>query len=115
MDMKKNGRFLCDSEAVYGDSNEPAEMGSMGGHSHGAAGVGTESKEAPKSSTAIKTITKMTTCMGPFDVVKGDTLTMVARYDLSKHPLRQSLSGSKATDVMGMWALSFVPENKVKN
>jgi hypothetical protein len=110
MDMLLNGKALCTSEAIYGDNNESAEMG---GHSHGA-GMGEPKAEAapkaaaePKSSTAIKTITGMTTCSGPFPVKKGDTLSMAAIYDLKKHPLRVSLSGSKAADVMGMWGISF--------
>jgi hypothetical protein len=122
MDMELNGKPLCTSEAVYGDSTEPAEMG---GHSHdatgGAAGMagmtdmGAAPKAAaePKPSVAIKTITSMTTCKGPFDIKKGDKLKMAAVYDLKKHPLRVSLSGSKASDVMGMWGISFSAAVKV--
>lgn len=107
MDLELNGKYLCSSEAVYGESTGSAEMG---GHSHGAtdgAAVMAGMEAAPKAATAIKTITGMTTCKGPFEIKKGDTLKMAAVYDLKKHPLRVSLSGSKASDVMGMWGISF--------
>lgn len=132
MDLKLNGKFLCSSEAVYGDSTESAE--GMGGHSHsdkkaapaagaagaagGMAGMGHSKRaelDGPKSGTpAIKTITGMTTCKGPFQVKKGDTLSMAAVYDLKAHPLRVSLSGSKASDVMGMMGLSFSAKDAAK-
>lgn len=124
MDLNLNGNHLCSSAAVYGESTESGEMG---GHSHGdkkaapgapaaggmagMAGMGHSKRaelDAPNSgSPAIKTITGMTTCNGPFQIKKGDTLSMAAVYDLKQHPLRVSLSGSKASDVMGMWGVSF--------
>ncbi|QDS76950.1 hypothetical protein FKW77_005158 [Venturia effusa] len=126
MDMSLNGKFLCSSEAIYGDSTESS---GMAGHSHsdkkaapgapaagGMKGMGHSRRaelDAPKSgSPAIKTITGMSTCKGPFEVKKGDTLSMAAVYDLKAHPLRVSLSGSKAADVMGMWGISFSADEK---
>lgn len=128
MDMSLNGEFLCRSEAIYGEAT--SEAGAMGGHSHGEtkaapgaggaaggmAGMGHSKRaqlDAPKSDVpVIKTITGMSTCKGPFDVKKGDTLTLAAVYDLKAHPLRVSLSGSKAADVMGMWGVSFSAKNE---
>jgi hypothetical protein len=110
MDLIINDKLVCVSEAIYGDSTAPTEMGGMGGHAHGAAD--TNAPAAPKSSVAIKTITSMTTCQGPIPVKKGDTLKMNAVYDLKKHPLRVSLSGSKASDVMGMMGISFAASKK---
>lgn len=127
MDMTLNGEFLCSSEAIYGETTDSSEKS---GHSHGdksaapaaggamagMAGMGHSKRavlDAPKSgSPAIKTITGMTTCKGPFEVKKGDTLSMAAVYDLKAHPLRVSLSGSKAADVMGMWGISFAAKNE---
>lgn len=104
MDMILNDKPLCSSEAIYGESTGSE---GMGGHSHGdAGGMARMKRDGPKAA-GIKTITSMTTCKGPFPVNKGDTLKMAAVYDLKKHPLRVSLGGSKAADVMGMWGLSF--------
>jgi hypothetical protein len=69
------------------------------GHSHGGSSGG-------KSSASIKTISSMTPCVGPYPVKKGDTMKLIAEYDLSKHPLRSTGSG-KAADVMGMMGISF--------
>lgn len=114
MDLILNDKPLCSSEAVYGESTE---AGGMGGHSHGgasgAAGMTGMKRDGP-AAAGIKTITSMTTCKGPFPIKEGDTLKMAAVYDLKKHPLRVSLSGSKAADVMGMWGLSFSPAKGAK-
>jgi hypothetical protein len=91
-----NGKYKCTSDAVYGDKSE-SDMGGMGGMSHGGEG---------KGASGIKTISKMTACRGPFPVKKGDSLKLVAEYDLKKHPLRQTSSG-KAADVMAMMGISF--------
>jgi len=106
--MYINEKFTCASDAIYGvkdqsDSGMSGMGGSemAGGHSHGGGGGGGE-----KSSVGIKTISSMTSCRGPFPVKKGDTLKLVAEYDLSKHPLRDTGSG-KAADVMGMMGISF--------
>jgi hypothetical protein len=76
MDILLNGKFLCDSQALYGSRAE----GEMGGHGHGSSKEGSAQFE-------IKTIAGMTRCLGPYPVKKGDTITLVAEYDLSKHPL----------------------------
>jgi hypothetical protein len=102
-----NDKFTCASDAVYGDrAASDSGMGgsgmAAGGHSHGGDG---------QSSSSIKTISKMTACRGPFPVKKGDTLKLVAEYDLAKHPLRSTGSG-KAADVMGMMGISFTASKK---
>jgi len=94
-----NNKNVCSSDAIYGVRTDEV---AMGGHSHGGS---SNTPAAP--SPAIKTISGMTTCSGPFPVKKGDTLKLVAEYDLSKHPLRTSASGGKASDVMGMMGVTF--------
>jgi len=98
-----NGKYKCTSDAVYGDkSGSDDGMGGMGGMSRGGGG---------KGASGIKTISKMTACRGPFPVKKGDTMKLVAEYDLKKHPLRQTSSG-KAGDVMAMMGVSFTKKKK---
>ena len=101
MSMLLNNKFTCASNAIYGDKAQSASgMGSSG-----MAG-GKSNKGGKQSSTSIKTISKMTACRGPFPVKKGDSMKLVAEYDLKKHPLRQTSSG-KAADVMAMMGISF--------
>jgi len=91
-----NGKYKCHSDALYGDKSKSDHgMGGMGGSGSGG-----------KSATGIKTISEMTSCKGPFPVKKGDTLKLVAQYDLKEHPLRTTGSG-KAADVMAMMGISF--------
>jgi len=101
-----NDKFTCASNAVYGDRAESDSgmggTGMAGGHSHGGGG---------ESAAFIKTISSMTACKGPYPVKKGDTMKLVAEYDLSKHPLRSTGSG-KAADVMGMMGISFSASKK---
>jgi hypothetical protein len=96
-----NDKFTCASDAVYGDKAESGS-GMAGGHGHGGEGQGASS---------IKTISMMVPCKGPFPVKKGDTMKLVAEYDLSKHPLRSTGKG-KAADVMGMMGVSFSAAKK---
>jgi len=98
-----NDKFICASNAVYGSrSDAGADMGgAAGGHGHGE-------KAGEKAGTSsIKTISSMTACRGPYPVKKGDSMKLVAEYDLAKHPLRESATGGKAADVMGMMGISF--------
>jgi hypothetical protein len=92
-----NDKFVCASDAVYGEKT--GDDSAMDGHSHGGSSGGA-------SSSAIKTISGMTPCVGPFPVKKGDTMKLIAEYDLSRHPLRATSAG-KAADVMGMMGISF--------
>jgi len=96
-----NDKFTCASDAVYGvkdQSNSGMDSSGMaGGHSHGGGA---------QSSASVKTISSMTYCSGPFPVKKGDVMKLVAVYDLSKYPLRDTGSG-KAADVMGMMGVHF--------
>jgi len=95
-----NDKFTCASDAIYGDksaSDSGMPGSAAGGHSHGSEASG---------SSSIKTISAMTSCKGPYPVKKGDTMKLVAEYDLAKHPLRSTGSG-KAADVMGMMGVSF--------
>jgi len=93
-----NDKFICASNAVYGDKSESS--GGMGGGKSGRGGGG------GKSTANIKTISSMTPCRGPYPVKKGDSMRLVAEYDLAKHPLRTTSAG-KAADVMGMMGISF--------
>jgi hypothetical protein len=101
-----NGQYKCKSDALYGDKSKADDMGGMGMGGKGKSGA----KGAPaaaKTASSIKTISKMTACRGPFPVKKGDTLKLVAEYDLRAHPLRTTGSG-KAADVMAMMGISFI-------
>jgi hypothetical protein len=66
MDMFINDKYICSSKAVYG---------------------GTTGTLADKDGKKWETISEMTGCPGPIVVKKGDYMTMVAEYDLKKHPL----------------------------
>jgi len=99
MDMFLNGKLLCQSKAEYGSR---AEDSGMGGHSHA------DSKDKG-GDAAIKTISAMSSCVGPFPVKKGDYVTLTAEYDLKKHPLRKSVGGNEAGGIMGMMGISFAP------
>jgi len=101
--MYINDKLTCESDAVYGvRTSDDGDMG--GGHSHGGGA------SASAANAAIKTISSMTKCQGPYSVKKGDTMKLVAEYDLSKHPLRESASGGKAADVMGMLGVAFAAD-----
>jgi hypothetical protein len=106
MDMFINEKYVCSSVATYGTRTDSGNDMMAGGHSHGSSSGGA------KDSANIKTIASMSPCKGPFPVTKGDTLKLTAEYDLSKHPLRQSASGGKAADVMGMMGVSFAADHK---
>jgi hypothetical protein len=66
MDMFINNKFVCSSKAVYG----------------GSTGTLTD-----KNGKAWETISEVTSCAGPIAVKKGDYMSMIAEYDLAKHPL----------------------------
>jgi len=80
MVMYINGKFACESKAVYGGQ---------------------------KGAEAIDEMSLCTT--KPIKVKKGDVLTMVASYDVSKHPVRHETKGMGGgmPDIMGMWDLIF--------
>ena len=60
-----NDKFICAVEALYGSSNIIASAGKKNGNS----------------------ITGVTTCNAPVIPVKaGDWVSMIAEYDLKKHP-----------------------------
>jgi hypothetical protein len=82
MDVFINGKFTCVSTAQYGEKKTSDDMG----HSHGA-GRAIDAPPPKSKGDSIKTISFMTDCAGPFPVKKGDTVTLRAVYDLSKHPL----------------------------
>ena len=105
MSLYLNDKFTCASNAVYGDKSESSS--GMGG----SGMAGGASRGGAKSSAKIKTISLMTPCRGPFPVKKGDSMRLVAEYDLKKHPLRTTSSG-KAADVMGMMGISFSASKK---
>jgi hypothetical protein len=102
-----NDKHVCSSDAVYGMRTD---ADAMGGHGHPESGGKNSAPAAPAA--AIKTISSMTICTGPIPVKKGDSMKLIAEYDLSKHPLRQSSSGAKAADVMGMMGVAFAAAKK---
>lgn len=85
MDMFINNKYVCSSKAVYG----------------GKTGTLTD-----KEGKSWATISEMTSCPGPIPVKEGDYMTMVAEYDLKKHPLRKTATGGMA-ETMGMLNLIF--------
>jgi hypothetical protein len=60
--MSVNNKSMCESKAVYGGAAGTAEGGNW------------------------QTVSDMTVCQEPFPIKKGDTLTVVAKYDLQAHP-----------------------------
>jgi len=66
MDLHINGQYKCSSNAMYG----------------GESGTTTTA-----SGKKWETISGMTLCPGPIKIKDGDYMSMVARYDLSLHPL----------------------------
>jgi len=110
--MYLNDKFTCSSNAVYGEKEGDA---GMEGHSHGGGGAKGAAPAKGGSGGALGgglTISSMTRCDGPFPVKKGDTMKLVAEYNLAKHPLRQTATGGKASDVMGMMGISFSAASK---
>jgi hypothetical protein len=65
MDLNINGEYECSSNAVYG----------------GEAGTRNENGKV------WETISGMTICPKITEVKDGDYMSLVARYDLTKHPL----------------------------
>ncbi|KAK3079380.1 hypothetical protein LTS18_005003 [Coniosporium uncinatum] len=64
---------------------------------------------------AWQTIEQLSDCNGPIAIKKGDTLSMVATYDLKTHPIRPMAEGEEGhgMDLMAMWTMTFAsPGNK---
>jgi hypothetical protein len=66
VELKLNGKVVCDSKAIYG----------------GDGGAGTDTTGRP-----WQTIRQMTQCTEPITVKKGDTLNLKSYYDTKSHPL----------------------------
>lgn len=83
MVMYINGKFACESTAAYGGA---------------------------KGDQAIDSMSLCTT--NGIRVKKNDRMTMEARYDTSKHPIRHESHGMGAgmPDVMGMFDVTFAPD-----
>jgi len=90
MDLYVNGKYICSSNAIYGG----------------------ESGTTIQNGKKWETISGMSVCPGPVKIKDGDYMTLTSRYDLSKHPLRQTGSGMGA-EVMGMWTMNFLPNKSV--
>jgi hypothetical protein len=88
MHMFINDKYTCTSRAEYGVRNEGGEPGGMaakGGHGHGGKAM---VRRSPQGTTKeLLTVSSMSDCQGPIKVKKGDSVTLKAEYDLSKHPL----------------------------
>jgi hypothetical protein len=65
MDLYINDEYACSSNAVYGGEG------------------GTRVVDGKQ----WETISGMTICPGPIKIKDGDYMSMIARYDLTKHPL----------------------------
>jgi hypothetical protein len=66
MDLHINGKYACSSNAMYGGDSGTALQ---------------------PNGKKWETISGMTLCPGPIKIKDGDYMSMVARYDLSAHPL----------------------------
>ncbi|KAF2429930.1 hypothetical protein EJ08DRAFT_697954 [Tothia fuscella] len=86
MDLLINGKYTCSSEAIYGGE--------------GATTV--------QNGKKWETISGMTICSGPIKIKDGDYMQLNARYDLSKHPLREHGTGGGMAEIMGMWTSPFI-------
>src|ERR1700760_4980606 len=83
--LKVNGKYACESKAVYG----------------GKAGTTTAT-----DGSKWTTIGTMTKCHDPIPVKRGDTLSVEANYNLAEHPPRQNAMGAMS-DQMGFLFMYF--------
>jgi hypothetical protein len=64
---------MCNSQAIYGGGAATAKM---------------------KDGRVWQTISRMTHCVDPFPIKRGDNITVEANYDFAKHPSYVPLMGS---------------------
>jgi Stress up-regulated Nod 19 len=89
IDFLINGKSICDSKAIYG-------------------GAGQTGKAI--DGTTWETVSEMGECSEPFKVKKGDNVTVIANYNLEKHPARQHAMGGMAEE-MGLMNFAFAVDN----
>jgi hypothetical protein len=89
MEVKHNGKVVCDSEAIYG-------------------GPGHEGKSP--SGAVWRTLASTTACDKPFKVSKGDTLSVTANFDLEKYPARPHAEGKSEAEEMGLLLVTFAKD-----
>lgn len=87
MDLFINDKYECSSDAVYGGDTHTAD----------------------NNGKKWETIAGMTICNKTISVQDGSTMSLVARYDLTKHPLREN-GDHKMAEIMGMWTMNFIPK-----
>ena len=68
--MMINGKQVCSSSAIYAPTSQVEESNAIS-HVNG---------------TIWETVKDMTECEKYTDVKKGDTVTLVANFDIEKHP-----------------------------
>ncbi|KAE9985848.1 hypothetical protein BLS_004528 [Venturia inaequalis] len=78
-----NGQELCQSKGIY-----------KGG------------KPDAFNQTSRPTLSDMSTCQDQIPVKKGDIMTIIAKYDLENHPVREQTGGGEAEE-MGLAMFSF--------
>jgi hypothetical protein len=102
--MRINGKLVCSSNATYG------------GEGHATVVDGTERA----------TITKMSECMDPVEVKRGDKVKIAATYDTAARPTSVAsqvasrflltifgrVSNGQAQEVMGIMTYVFVPRRE---
>jgi hypothetical protein len=86
--MRINDKLVCSSNATYG------------GEGHKTVVDGKE----------WETITKMSECLDPIEVKRGDRVKIAATYDTAAHPTR--VSNGEGQEVMGIMTYVFVPRRE---
>ena len=66
MVVRVNGKDKCNSQAIYGGAAATAKM---------------------EDGRVWQTISRMTHCVDPFPIARGDNITIEANYDFASHPL----------------------------
>jgi hypothetical protein len=85
MHMYINDKYICTSEAEYGARGDGSAMGGKPqGHTPEAK---TAVQSDPPTEEQFLTIASMTDCGSSMKVHKGDSIVLIAEYDLKKHPL----------------------------
>jgi len=84
--VKINGKDKCDSQAIYGGASATAKM---------------------EDGRVWQTISRMTHCIDPFPIKRGDNITVEANYDFVKHPSRKQNGGMSDAEQMGIAFMAF--------
>lgn len=90
MTIKINDKLICDSKAIY---NKVRSM---------------------EDGTESDALSGMVECNEPFQVKRGDTLSVEAFFDLNKHPARKHAHGGGEAEGMALMGFVFASKNDPK-